>query len=348
MDFVRVDGGSPSGLLDGGQPFRFVMLNAYYLQEEAARGRLDVVDETLAKCARMGAKVVRVWAFNDDPNKADTAIQRGRLVYSEVGLGGVDRVLERARAHGLRLILPLVDFWNSYGGVRQWLLWNGITDAVEGDPRFFTDPRLRDHYAAHVAQLLGRKNPLTGVRWGDDPTVLAWELMNEPRGDAYAIADWAVFAARAVRAVAQQLISAGEEGELESFRRLLACPDINLASCHLYPEKTGVAPPLFQSTGVWFLESRAELARAAGKPLYVGELGLSNDGQPLATRRAIYRRWLATVRESGLAGAAPWLFAYDSRPAAWDDFTFYWKDGTEPSDPANSYVDLLIEAAEVA
>lgn len=29
--------------------------------------------------------------------------------------------------------------------------------------------------------LLTRKNHLTGVEYRDDPTILAWELMNEPR-----------------------------------------------------------------------------------------------------------------------------------------------------------------------
>jgi len=32
-----------------------------------------------------------------------------------------------------------------------------------------------------VQTLLTRKNHLTGVEYRDDPTILAWELMNEPR-----------------------------------------------------------------------------------------------------------------------------------------------------------------------
>jgi mannan endo-1,4-beta-mannosidase len=323
----------------------YLLLNAFYLQEEAARGRLEIVDETLGKCAKMGATVVRTWAFNDDPNKHDSGIQRGRLVYSEAGLGGVDRVLERARAHGLQLILPLIDYWSAYGGVQQWLRWNGVADAVEGDARFFSDPRLRAHYAAHVERLLGRLNPLTGVRWGDDPTVLAWELMNEPRGEPALLADWAAFAARAVRAVATQRISAGDEGELETFERLLGCPEIDLASCHFYPEKCGVAPEQLEDSGVEFLERRAELARRARRPLVLGEFGLCNAGLPLGERRRIYRRWLAAAQKVDLAGAGPWGFSHDSRPAEWDEFTFYWRDGTQPADLGNSYVDLMVEAA---
>jgi hypothetical protein len=46
-----------------------------------------------------------------------------------------------------------------------------------------------------VQTLLTRKNHLTGVEYRDDPTILAWELMNEPRcttdpsGDTLQVSD---------------------------------------------------------------------------------------------------------------------------------------------------------------
>jgi mannan endo-1,4-beta-mannosidase len=356
--FVEVARAPDPHLVLDGRPFRFVLVNAYYLQEEAARERLDLVDETLAACRALGIRVVRAWAFNDDPHKADTGIQRDRLAYAERGLVGLDRLLARARAHDVRLILPLVNHWNAYGGARQWLLWNGVADAREGDPRFFTDPRLRDHYAAHVERILTRHNPLTGLAYRDDPTVLAWELMNEPRGrgldgDGAQLADWVAFAARTVKRIApRQLVSAGDEGEQvsldghdaafwhavgathlfdpatgTSFSRHIACPDVDLASCHFYPEKYGVRPGAeAEAGGVWIAE-HARLAARAGKPLIVGELGVPTDGRIAdADRLAIHRAWLDAAGRTGVAGIGPWLFAYDARPAAWDEFTFFRKD----------------------
>ena len=356
MSFVQRTAGRLE--LDG-QPFRFTLVNAYYLQEEAARGRLDYVDQTLAAATAIGARVVRAWAFNDDPNKLDTAIQRGRLVYDEAGLLGLDRLLERARAHGLKLLLPLVDYWNSYGGVRQWLLWNDVSDAREGDPRFFTDERLREHYGVHAAHMLTRVNSLTGVRYCDDDTVLAWELMNEPRGRGLdragdALADWIAFAARTVKALAPaQLVCAGDEGEQvsldghdeafwrragalhlfapdtgTSFTKHVACPDVDLASCHFYPEKYGVSAGAEREAGCAWIEEHARIAAAASKPLVIGELGLANrwvswsrfgEGE----RRQIYTRWLEAAAEAGVCGIGPWLLAYPARPDRWDDFTFY-------------------------
>jgi mannan endo-1,4-beta-mannosidase len=331
----------------GERQFRFVLVNAYYLQEEAARGRIDLVDQTLEQARAMGARVVRAWAFNDDPNKDDTAIQRAPGVYSERGLAGIDRMIERARAHDLKLILPLVNHWNAYGGARQWLLWHGVSDAREGDPRFFTDPRVRAHYAAHVARIV--------TRYRDDDTVLAWELMNEPRGRGLqpgALADWVRFAARAVKEAApRHLISVGDEGEeisLDgydarfwravdgahlfqpdnggSFRAFLECPDVDLASCHFYPQKYGLRRGTESESGVAWISEHARVAAAAGKPLVVGELGIARDGLPEQLRLDAYRAWLAAAVESGAAGIGPWLFAYPSRPADWDEFTFYAND----------------------
>jgi mannan endo-1,4-beta-mannosidase len=358
--FVRVARGEAPRLELDGRPFCFILINAYYLQEEAARGRREIVDETLKSAAAIGAKVVRAWAFNDDPNKLDSAIQRGRLDYHERGLGGLDLLLDRARAHGLKLLLPLVNHWNAYGGSRQWLAWNGIRDAREGDARFFTDERVRAHYAAHLAFLLHRKNPLTGLRYCDDPTVLGWELMNEPRGrgldgEGAALADWIGFAARLVKSHApRQLVCAGDEGEQvsldghdarfwaragalhlfspstgTSFSRHLACPELDLASCHFYPEKYGIAPGVEAEAGAAWIEEHAALARRAHKPLVVGEFGLATRRAcafrrfDAAARTRLYAGWLAAAERAEVAGIGPWLFAYRGRPAGWDDFTFY-------------------------
>ncbi len=329
------------------------LLNAYYLQEEAARGRLDRVNETFASAVRLGARVIRTWAFNDDPAKHDSQIQRARLVRSETGVTGLDRVIERARHHGVELILPLVNHWNAYGGARQWLLWNGIDDAVEGDARFFTNGRVRDHYAAHVEWLLGRENPLTGVRYADEPAIFAWELMNEPRGrgldpDGRTLAEWVRFAARTIKSVAPgQRISVGDEGEQVSFdghdRRFwqqvgasqlfapstgtsfnlhLECPDVDLASCHFYPEKYGVRPGAELEAGIAWIEEHASLATRAGKPLVLGEFAVL----PRPERAEWYARWIGAAAAKQAAAAGPWLFAYDERPRDWDEFTFYARD----------------------
>jgi mannan endo-1,4-beta-mannosidase len=338
-----------------------VALNAYYLQEEAARAvrRGDaapgVLYEVLGKAVALGVRVVRTNGFNDDPRKAgDSAIQVAPLAYDEVALRGLDLVLARAQAHGIRLVLPLGNYWDDYGGARQYAAWAGLPSPRRGDPRFFTDRAVVRHYGAHVAALLSRVSSVDGLRYGEHPAVLAWELLNEPRGDGLdrsgaALRAWVDEIGSVVKAHAPgHLVGTGEEGldgPGSSFALNSASPFVDYASVHLFPEEWGVPSGALAGFGAAFIGRRAAQAAALSKPLLVGELGLRNDGLPLAERRAIYRGWLACARRSGAAGAALWLFADDARPDAWDPYTFRWLDGTDPADPANRYADLVRDAA---
>ena len=46
---------------------------------------------------------------------------------------------------------------------------------------FFVRSEPRRLYAEHVRYIVQRTNSLTGVTYRDDPTIMAWELANEPR-----------------------------------------------------------------------------------------------------------------------------------------------------------------------
>jgi mannan endo-1,4-beta-mannosidase len=333
-----------------------VALNAYYLQEEATRAlrrgdpEAAAVEETLAKASALGVRALRTNAFNDGPR--DTAMQVAPLVYDEVALRGLDLVLARARVYGLRLVLPLANRWDDYGGQRQYVAWAGLPAPREGDPRFFTERAVVEHFRAHVAALLDRVSTVDGLRWGDHPAVLAWELVNEPRAEGVsreALRAWVDELAALVKAKAPgHLVGSGEEGlDGEEFALLTASPHLDYASVHLYPEAWGVPADWAAFFGAGFLSERIATARRLGKPLLVGELALRNDGLPLEDRRAIYRGWFRCIRAAGGAGVAPWLFAYDARPDAWDPHTFYWRDGTDPADPVNRYADLVRDAAAV-
>lgn len=331
-----------------------VALNAYYLQEEATRAlrrgeaEAAAVEETLAKAAALGVRAVRTNGFND--GAGDAAMQVAPLVYDEVALRGLDLVLARARVHGVRLVLPLANRWDPYGGQRQYVAWAGLPSPREGDPRFFTERAVVEHFRAHVAALLDRVSTVDGIRWGDHPSVLAWELVNEPRADGVsreALRAWVDELAALVKARAPgHLVGSGEEGiDGEAFALLSASPSVDYASVHLYPEAWGVPAEVAALFGARFLSERIAAARRLGKPVFVGELGLRGDGLPLEDRRAIYRGWFRCIRRAGGAGVAPWLFAYDARPGAWDPYTFHWRDGTDPADPVNQYADLVRDEA---
>lgn len=49
---------------------------------------------------------------------------------------------------------------------------------------FYKDPIIRSWYKFYVSSLVLRNNTITGVLYRDDPTILAWELINEPSAPA--------------------------------------------------------------------------------------------------------------------------------------------------------------------
>jgi len=159
------------------------------------------------------------------------------------------------------------------------------------------------------------------------------------------------------RVAPRQLIATGEEGAglddaqgehlvasprarvAMDFRRNTAAVD--LASIHLYPESWRWPRGSFAEAGAEWIRSRARAAAQCGRPLLLGELGLRNDGLPLAERRRIYDQWIATAQsDAHVAGAASWSFSTDDRPDAWDLFTWYWRDGTPVEAEENRYADL--------
>jgi mannan endo-1,4-beta-mannosidase len=331
-----------------GELFRFLGTNCYFLQEEGARellgweGYAGRVDEALRKAAELGLKVVRAWAFNDDPDNP-VAIQSepGRL--REAGLAGVDLAIERAAHHGVRLLLSLGNFWSDYGGVPQYLRWHGY--GPDDSHRFFSEPTVVAHYAEHVEALLTRRNPRTGLTWGQDPAVLGWELMNEPRAGR-ATCGWVEALAPVVRRAAPcQLLCTGGEGRAEDdFAGALQ--SVDLASIHLYPEGWGWSQDRWIDEGADWIRAHADRAALAGRPLLLGEFGLSNRGLPLAERRAAYLRWLQVARRHpAVAGACSWSFSTDDRPDDWDEFTWGWRTGTVAEDPMNRYADLFAAEA---
>jgi mannan endo-1,4-beta-mannosidase len=365
-----------------GKRFVVVGANAYYLMEEAARelsaaGVSDTVEEVMGELAGLGATVVRTWAFNDEPD-APHALQPGPLQPGENGLRGLDHVIARAEAHGLRLVLPLVNYWPEYGGVDQYLRWHGLAvGRPEDRGAFFVDPEVRAHFRRHIVALMGRINTETGRRYADEPAVLAWELMNEGRGlgaSAWWVASWVQEMAGALRAAgARQLIGTGESGYDDVERCTDACATfvdavgewpvdgsqgtscalnsalVDYASVHCYPEAWGARREQSEQACSSWVRWHHQLATAAGRPLLWGEAGLVNQElfseglHPLTERRAIYRAWLGQVESGEAAGLLLWLYIPDRRPESWDRFSFGLWAGSQPGDPRNRYTDLLLE-----
>ncbi|XP_021903508.1 mannan endo-1,4-beta-mannosidase 5-like, partial [Carica papaya] len=166
--------------LINGSPFLFNGFNSYWLMNVASQPteRFKITD-VFGQAAAVGLNVCRTWAFNDG---ADHALQISPGVYSEPVFQALDFVIAEARKFGIRMILTLTNNYRDYGGRPQYVAWAKAAGvAVNGDDDFYTNAVIKGYYKNHVEKVLTRVNTVTGVAYKDDPTIMAWELMNEPR-----------------------------------------------------------------------------------------------------------------------------------------------------------------------
>jgi mannan endo-1,4-beta-mannosidase len=340
--------------LDGKQ-FRFAGSNNYYLMYKSPL----MVDDVFADAAAAGFTVLRTWGFLDIGNQDGSNSLRGKAdgIYFQYwdgdspayndgpdGLQKLDYVLASARTHGIRLIIPLTNNWNDFGGMDQYVRWAG--GSFHDD--FYTNPVIRGWYQDWISHVLNRVNSLTGVAYKDDPTVMAWELGNEPRclsAGAYprspnctpaTLTNWADATSRHLKSVDRNhLVGVGDEGffcdnpadpdwtrncgegvDTLAFTRL---PSIDLMSLHLYPDGWNKDLPW---TYDWIRRHVRE-ADQVGKPVLWGEFGWLNK----ATRNTVYRTWTEIFDQAGGDGWLYWILSGvqdDGTPYPdFDGFTVY-------------------------
>lgn len=58
---------------------------------------------------------------------------------------------------------------------------------VERHALFFNDTGARELYKTYVRYIVQRRNSRTGQLYRDDPTILAWDLINEPRCETWRV-----------------------------------------------------------------------------------------------------------------------------------------------------------------
>jgi len=97
----------------------------------------------------------------------------------ENALNGLDEVIKQAKDADIRLILVLVDNWQYSGSIDEYLDRAGADK--ENHETFFTGGQPREEYKKWISRVVNRQNSKTGLTYKNDPTILAWDLINEPR-----------------------------------------------------------------------------------------------------------------------------------------------------------------------
>ncbi|KAL3638610.1 Mannan endo-1,4-beta-mannosidase 2 [Castilleja foliolosa] len=170
LGFVKTRG---SHFLLDGSPFLFNGFNSYWMMHVASDpNQRYKVSEVFREASAAGLTVCRTWAFSD---AGDRALQISPGTYDERVFQGLDFVVSEARKYGIRLILSFVNNYNDFGGRPQYAKWaRNAGVPINGDDDFYTHPVVKGYYRNHIKK----------VAFKDDPIIMAWELINEPRCQA--------------------------------------------------------------------------------------------------------------------------------------------------------------------
>lgn len=314
--FVKQKG---TRLMLDGQEFKLAGSNNYYMHY----GSEEMITSVLDDAAALGLNVLRVWGFMDGEHHGHV-MQNKPLDYSApAGLKSsfdvLDFTVSEAKKRGIRLVVALTNNWDDFGGIPQYVKWFNAQDHDD----FYTDPLIKNCYKSYVSYLISHVNKYTGIANNQEPTIMTWELCNEPRAasdkSGKKLLAWASEMSEYVHKLApQQLVALGSEGFFArkgtkdwtyngndgvDWDNIIKLPHISYGTFHLYP-KTWAKDEAEQWGTAWIKE-HARVARKAGKPAVLEEYGIGKDES--VSRAFVYRKWTKTAFEEGLNGTMFWI-----------------------------------------
>ena len=178
-----------------GREFKFGGTNVVILQY-ADRYQ---VDDVLSRAAANNFSVVRTFAgswwggMTSNECSASGADAQYRCWNATSGTPSInmtsvttylDYAVAAAAARGLRLVMNLVNNWDS---VSTYVTWRTRLEATPAAPfvpyhdSFFTDRIIMQWFKDYITALANHVNVLTGVAYKDEPAIFAWQLGNELR-----------------------------------------------------------------------------------------------------------------------------------------------------------------------
>lgn len=353
-DFVTVQDGR---FMLRGRPYAYVGTNlwfACYLGDPELPGGRARLGRELDRLQDLGVTNLRLLA-GSETSPLVGAIKRGitRAPYDwdEDLLCGLDYCLAEMAKRDMRAVLFLSNYWQWSGSFAQYVRW--VTGEPIPDPdlprtaagdwggfmkmsaRFYATPAANELYLAYVDHLLGRRNTVNGRHYREDPTVMTWELANEPRPGTDDEAtmqnvprfyEWVDATARFIHERApRQLVCTGSEGvwgclqKPEVFIAAHKTPAIDYVTVHMWVKNWGwlkdpALTPEYETAAARahdHVEMHTRIATdTLHKPLVLEEFGLPRDheryepGTPTTARDDYFGKMFGQVIQSTEAGRA--------------------------------------------
>jgi len=358
--FISVEG---RHFVKGGKPYYFLGANFWYGMNLASAGeggdRRRLLRE-LDHLKALGVTNLRIMAAGEGPEsepwRMKPALQTSPGVYNPALLDGLDFLLAEMGKRGMYAVVCLSNFWQWSGGMAQYRAWFEedvevpYPDPVTGKgwlpymiytSGFYKSESAMTTYESHLRTVIRRRNTYTGRLYREDPTIMAWQLANEPRGmlRPRAYRRWIVQSAKRIKELdGNHLVCIGSEGNTQTptgnhFRKDHRSEYIDYTTIHTWVQNWGWYDPenpeeSFERAKIKakeYLDRHLNWAAQLNKPLVLEEFGISRDAnshEPTATvewRNRFYKYVFELIHQRAEAGTPAagsnfWAWGGEGRP----------------------------------
>jgi len=371
------------------EPYYFIGANYWYgaiLGSAGKYGNRERLTRELDHLKSIGINNLRVLVGAEGPDGEPTRVTPALQVepgkYNEKLLEGLDFLLAEMGKRDQYAILYLNNSWEWSGGFSQYLNWNGYGPIpyptlpgntwpgfMEYAGQFHDCEKCIEQYHNHIRFMLGRTNKYTGVKYTEDPTIMTWEVANEPRAfsteNLPAFMEMIASTASLIKELDENhLVTTGTEGlhgceySMDAFREIHANPDIDYLTMHIWPKNWGWMDPSAVEPGMdssiaktnRYMEDHIAVARELNKPIVFEEFGMPRDeygyepDEGVMYRDIYYKNAFEKLLEHVeardiMAGCNFWAYSGEGRSGG---ESFMWEDGDDylgdpPHEPQGLY-----------
>ena len=376
--FIKVN--ADGQFVRDGKPYYFVGTNFWYgaiLGSEGEGGNRERLHKELDFLKSIGINNLRVLVGADGENgiktRVEPSLQVAPGVYNDTILAGLDYFMNELRERDMTAVLYLNNSWEWSGGYSVYLQWSGhgdaVVPAVDGWPaymeyvkQFPQSDSAKALFANHVNYIVSRTNRYNQIKYVDDPTIMSWQIGNEPRAfsdeNKEPFARWMADVAAQIKSLdPNHMVSSGSEGswgcemDMNLFEKIHADPNINYLNIHIWPynwswvkaDSLKELLPRAKENTKKYIDDHMVIARKYSKPIVLEEFGFPRDGfsfskeAPTTARDEYYRYVFDLIRqdrESGGLFAGCNFWACGGFAGQNPDHVFWEKGDDYTGDPA--------------
>lgn len=372
-DFVKVRG---TQFMLGDKPYYYAGTNVWYgcyLGSPGETGDRQRLLRELDSLHALGLNNLRILAGSEVSAKMRSvkpAIVQQPGVYDKSLLEGLDFILAEMAKRKMKAVLYFSNYWEWSGGLSQYIAWaDGIRTfdpEVDGwgpfmnfSASFYRNIKANVLFREYVKFIVTRRNSVNGRLYQSDPTIMAWQLVNEPRpgregeeAEAHLpeFYRWIDETSGYIKSLdTLHLVCTGNEGlagslgEEEVFLRAHRSKYVDYLTFHLWPlnwgwfnpKKAEETLPPTEEKALVYIGKHLAYGRLLNKPLVMEEFGIGRDTGgfspqcPTTARDRYFTLIYRTLYDSAhsgapIAGSNVWAWGGEGKAVNAD---FMWKKG---------------------